>query len=164
MRHLRQGFFSVFPNFYKNSFLMITIPIEFARLIWRMLLANSSVREAAKTARVCQYATRPWRLPYTRSSSKIITPNREPLVFSERTPEACTNLSCGRFVLCGEQTTVDSRVCRIRFDPLFRLRHVFSSKIIAPNREPRGFFRTNSGSVCEPLMWEVRFVWGTDNG
>ena len=32
---------------------MITIPIEFARLIWRMLLANSSVREAAKTARVC---------------------------------------------------------------------------------------------------------------
>ena len=54
MRHLRQGFFSVFPNFYKNSFLMITIPIEFARLIWRMLLANSSVREAAKTARVCR--------------------------------------------------------------------------------------------------------------
>ena len=53
MRHLRQGFFSVFPNFYKNSFLMITIPIEFARLIWRMILANSSVREAAKTARVC---------------------------------------------------------------------------------------------------------------
>ena len=31
---------------------MITIPIEFARLIWRMILANSSVREAAKTARV----------------------------------------------------------------------------------------------------------------
>ena len=54
MRHLRQGFFSVFPNFYKNSFLMITIPIEFARLIWRMLLANSSVSKAAKTARVCR--------------------------------------------------------------------------------------------------------------
>ena len=87
-----------------------------------------------------------------------------PAVFSERTPEAYANLSCGRFVLCGERITVDSRVCRIRFDPLFRLRHVFSSKIIAPNREPRGFFRTNSGSVCEPLMWEVRFVWGTDNG
>ena len=33
---------------------MITIPIEFARLIWRMLLANSSVKEAAKTARVCR--------------------------------------------------------------------------------------------------------------
>ena len=31
--------------------------------------------------------------------------------------------------MCGEQTTVDSRVCRIRFDPLFRLRHVFSSKM-----------------------------------
>ena len=52
-----------------------------------------------------------------------------PAVFSERTPEAYANLSCGRFVLCGERITVDSRVCRIRFDPLFRLRHVFSSKM-----------------------------------
>ena len=31
--------------------------------------------------------------------------------------------------MCGEQTTVDSRVCRIRFDPLFRLRYIFSSKM-----------------------------------
>ena len=53
----------------------------------------------------------------------------ESLGFSERTPEAYANLSCGRFVLCEERITVDSRVCRIRFDPLFRLRHVFSSKM-----------------------------------
>ena len=33
----------------------------------------------------------------------------------------------------------DSRVCQIRFDPPFRLRPVFSSKIIAPNREPLVF-------------------------
>ena len=31
--------------------------------------------------------------------------------------------------MCEERITVDSRVCRIRFDPLFRLRHVFSSKM-----------------------------------
>ena len=80
----------------------------------------------------------PFRLRHV-FSSKIIAPNREPLVFSERTPEAYANLSCGRFVLCGERITVDSRVCRIRFDPLFRLRHVFSSKSIAPNREPAVF-------------------------
>ena len=45
----------------------------------------------------------------------------------------------------------DFRVCSIRFDPLFRLRPVFSSKIIAPNREPL-VFGTNSGSINEPLM------------
>ena len=45
----------------------------------------------------------------------------------------------------------DSRVCSIRFNPLFRLRPVFNSKIIAPNLEPL-VFGTNSGSVNEPLM------------
>ena len=43
--------------------------------------------------RVCQYATRPWRLPYTRSSSKIIAPNRGSWGLGERTPEVLTNLS-----------------------------------------------------------------------
>ena len=38
-----------------------------------------------------------------------------------------------------------------------------SSKIITPNREP-WFFGTNSGSVYEPLMWEVRFFVGNGEG
>ena len=32
--------------------------------------------------------------------------------------------------MCWERITVDSRVCQIRFDPLFRLCPVFNSKII----------------------------------
>ena len=39
----------------------------------------------------------------------------------------------------------------IRINSPFRLRPVFSSKIIAPNREP-AVFGTNSGSADEPLM------------
>ena len=35
-----------------------------------------------------------------RPASKIIAPNRGSWGFLERTPEACTNLSYGRFVLC----------------------------------------------------------------
>ena len=85
---------------------MITIPIEFARLIWRMLLANSSVREAAKTARVCQ----------------------------------------------------------IRHAPLAAfLYSLFIQNHYAKSGAP-GFFGTNSGSVYEPLMWEVRFLLGTGRG
>ena len=88
-----------------------------------------SVSKAAKTARVCLIR----HAPLAASLYSLFIQNHYAksgtLGFSERTPEACTNLSCGRFVLCGEQTTVDSRVCRIRFDPLFRLRHVFSSKM-----------------------------------
>ena len=38
-----------------------------------------------------------------------------------------------------------------------------ASKIITPNREP-WFFGTNSGSVYEPLMWEVRFFVGNGEG
>ena len=72
-------------------------------------------------------------------SSKSIAPNREPAVFSERTPGVYTNLSCWRFVFYSITDNGDSRVCQIRFNPPFRLRHVFSSKSIAPNREPLVF-------------------------
>ena len=39
-----------------------------------------------------------------------------------------------------------------------------SSKIIAPNRESWGLGGTNSGSVNEPLLWEVRFFIGNREG
>ncbi len=72
------------------------------------------------------------------------------LRFSERTPEVLANLSWEvRFLWVTDDG--DSRVCSIRFNPLFRLRPVFSSKIIAPNLEP-AVFGTNSGSASEPLM------------
>ena len=51
----------------------------------------------------------------------------------------------------------------IRFNPPFRLRPVFSSKIIAPNRIPTGF-GTNSESANEPLMGDSFFCGITDNG
>lgn len=87
-----------------------------------MLLANSSVRKAAKTARVCQYATRgsiqgivgiallqsngrKGRSPF--NGWRPVPPSlfiqnhcakSETFGFSKRTPEVLTNLSCGRFV------------------------------------------------------------------
>ena len=72
------------------------------------------------------------------------------LGFSERTSEVLTNLSWEvRFLWVTDNG--DFRVCLIRINPPFRLRHVFSSKIIAPNLEPL-VFGTNSGSADEPLM------------
>ena len=89
-------------------------------------------------------------------SSKIIAPNRGSLGLGERTPEVLTNLSWEVRFLWGTDDG-DSRVCSIRFNPLFRLRPVFISKIIAPNREPL-VFGTNSGSADEPLMGGSFFV------
>ena len=48
-------------------------------------------------------------------SSKIIAPNREHAVFSERAPEVYTNLSCGRFVFYWERiTAIDSLLSPLR--------------------------------------------------
>ena len=71
--------------------------------------------------------------------------------FSERTPKVLTNLSWEVRFFCWITDNGDFRVCLIRFNPPFRLHPVFSSKIIAPNRIPL-VFRTNFGSVNEPLM------------
>ena len=49
----------------------------FGECFWRIAALGKPPRPLAYV----EYATRPWRLPYTRSSSKSIAPNREPLVF-----------------------------------------------------------------------------------
>ena len=124
-------------------------------MIWRMLLANSSVSGKAATGHVLMYAP-------TGGFPRILALHPKALRqignlwFSERTPEVLTNLSWEVRFLWGTDDG-DSRVCSIRFDPLFRLRPVFISKIIAPNREP-AVFGTNSGSVNEPLMGGSFFV------
>ena len=79
-----------------------------------------------------------WLAHLASSSFKIIAPNRGALVFRNGLRKR-VRTSHGRFVLCWERITVDSRICQIRFDPLFRLRPVFNSKIITPNREPLVF-------------------------
>ena len=50
-----------------------------------------------------------------------------------------------------------SRVCQIRFDLSFRLRHVFSSKSIAPNRGSRDFLK-RTPEACTNLSYG-RFVF-----
>ena len=108
-----------------------------------------------------------------RSSSKIIAPNRGSWDFLKRTPEAYTNLTCGRFVLCwwievGIEALAEPIFVRAqpfngwrasRSPRTGSCRPCSASKSIASNREA-GVWRTNSGSVNEPLMWEVRFLLG----
>ena len=69
-------------------------------LIWRMLLANSSVSGKAATGHVLKVRSHRRLPPNTRSSSKIIAQIGKLGVGGKRTPEVLTNLSCGRFVLC----------------------------------------------------------------
>ena len=87
----------------------------------------------------------------------------ESLGFSERTPEVCTNLSYRGFVLCWERITVDFRVRQYASTLYFAC-----APFLAPKALRRignsWLFGTNSGSANEPLLWEVRFVLGTDNG
>ena len=96
-------------------------------------------------------------------SSKIIAPNLEPAVFGTNSGSINEPLMGGSF-FCGERMTVEFRVCSIRIDPLLRLRPVFISKIIAPNRGSLVLGRTNSGSANEPLMGGSLFLWVTDDG
>ena len=95
-----------------------------------MLLANSSVRKAAKTARVCQYATRG-------SIQGIVG-----IALLQ------SNGRKGRSPFNGWRPVPPS---------LFIQNHCAKS-------ENPWFFKTNSGNVNEPLMWEVRFLSETDNG
>ena len=100
--------------------------------------------------------------------------------FSERTPEACTNLLCVRFVFYwGIEEGIE-----VLAEPIFvrgvspfngsaprtlqwLARPVSGRRTLLPLHpkalrqigNPR-FFRTNSGSVYEPLMCEVRFLLG----
>lgn len=57
-----------------------------------------------------------------------------------------------------------ARVCRIRHAPLAASLYSPFIQNHCAKSETFGFFGTNSGSVNEPLMWEVRFLSETDNG
>ena len=56
-----------------------------------------------------------------------------------------------------------SRVYQIRFDPPFRLRPIFSSKSIAPNREPAVFSERTPGVYTNLSCWRFVFYSITDN-
>ena len=126
----------------------------------------------------------PFRLRHV-FSTKSIAPNREHAVFSERTPEVYTNLSCWRFVFYWERiTAIDSLLSPLRGNACGVSKRAFglfscvcqiaSTLCFAcvPFLAPKSlrqigslwFFGTNSGSVYEPLMWEVRFVLGKRGG
>ncbi len=57
-----------------------------------------------------------------------------------------------------------ARVCRIRHAPLAASLYSLFIQNHCAKSETFGFFKTNSGNVNEPLMWEVRFLSETDNG
>ena len=63
----------------------------------------------------------------------------ESLGFSERTPEACTNLSCGRFVFCWEWGGDRS----------------IGGANLRKGRQP---LQWPAHPAPEPLMWEVRLL------
>lgn len=147
-----------------------------------MLLANSSVRKAAKTARVYQYATRGsiqgivgiallqsngrkgrspfngWRpVPPSLFIQNHCAKSENPWFFKTNSGNVNEPLMWEvRFL--SETDNGDFRVCLIRFNPPFRLRPVFSSKIIAPNRRSWGFLK-RTPEVLTNLSWEVRFLY-----
>ena len=83
-----------------------------------MLLANSSVSGKAATGHVLKVRSHRRLSPNTRSSSKIITPNRGSWGFSERTLEVLTNLSCWRFVFYSiTDNGIDSLLSPLRGTP-----------------------------------------------
>ena len=52
----------------------------------------------------------------------------------------------------------------IRFNPPFRLRHVFSSKIIAPNRGSWGFLKRTPEVLTNLSCGRFVFYWGIEEG
>ena len=58
----------------------------------------------------------------------------------------------------------DFRVCLIRFNPPFRLRPVFSSKIIAPNRGSWGLGERTPEVLTNLSCGRFVFYWGIEEG
>ena len=145
-----------------------------------MLLANSSVSGKAATGHVLKVRSHRRLSPNTRSSSKIITPNRGSWGFSERTLEVLTNLSCWRFVFYSiTDNGIDSLLSPLRGTPtaylnaplacfLAYVKYASTRRFAcAPFLAPKAlrqiwnpwFFGTNSGSVYEPLMGRFVLCW-----
>ena len=70
----------------------------------------------------------------------------------------------GGSFFCGERITVEFRVCLIRFNPPFRLRPVFSSKIIAPNRGSWGLGERTPEVLTNLSCGRFVFYWGIEEG
>ena len=103
-----------------------------------------------------------------RSSSKIIAPKQGSWGFSERTPKVYTNLSweVHFFIENGEGIEVLAKPIFVRGVSPFNGRRTLRPLHPKSLRQigELGFFRTNSGSVYEPHMWEVRFLLGMERG
>ena len=127
-----------------------------------MLLANSCVREAAKTARVCRIRHAPLAVSLYSLFIQKHYAKSGTFGFSERTPEVLTNLlwEVRFFVGNGEGIEVLAEPIFVRAQPFngsgTAARPRSSSKSIAPNREPL-VFGTNSESINEPLMGDSFF-------
>ena len=91
-------------------------------------------------------------------STKSIAPNREPLVFQNELRKCIqTSLMGGSFFLFDNGKRLTFAYVN-RFDPLFRLRPVFSTKIIAPNLEPLVFQNELRKCIRTSLMGGSFFV------
>ena len=130
--------------------------------------------------------------PFNGSGTAALAPHPKSLrqigeagVFSERTLEVLTNLSCWRFVFYSiTDNGIDSLLSPLRGTPTVYLNAPLACFLAyveyasprrfayAPFLAPKSlrqignpwFFRTNSGSVYEPLLWEVRFLLGGGRG
>ena len=134
-----------------------------------MILANSSVSGKAATGHVLKVRSHRRLSPNTRSSSKIIAPSREPLVFRNE----LRNLSWEvRFLLgngVGIEVLAESIFVRgvspfngsaPRTGPC---RPRSSSKIITPNREPL-VFRNELRKRVRTSHGRFVFYWGNGEG